>query len=196
MSSTAAGDKLIQVCGRAYPAQKRRFLFGPAVCHRCYHFLRSHAHQPKVQCVGPPHINAPLVYRPAVQVFHFAAHLDLAVSRLRRGQVNGAGKGQLLFRLAQALFFLRLIAHRTAQIAIQRYSPVENLLLQHHQGHKALHDFEHLRQIIRDQNLGFHRQLRFCIVAAARRGKGVLKHLQFHTFAPFARFWCYLYDAD
>ena len=94
----------------------------------------------------------------------------------------GAAKAGRLFRLVQ---------HHAAQIPFHGKAPRRKLLLQHHAGHKAFDNFEHLRQVVGDEDLRLHAEFLLCITNDLPRGNGVLVHLDLHTVSsPLSLFWC------
>ena len=99
--------------------------------------------------------------------------------------LQAAGKGQFLLGLAQALVVVRLVIDHTAQIPFQGDPVLQHLLVQGHKPDQALDDLKHLGQIVRDQDLGLHRQFGFQLTHARRGRHLVLEYLQFHSLRSF-----------
>jgi hypothetical protein len=135
---------------------------------------------------GAPHFHPALVDRPAVEVFRFAADRRRPGRILGRGQLQRLAERELLLCLAKPLPVFALIIHDAPQIAVQRQAAGLQLLLQDDRFHEALDDFEYLRQIIGDQDLGFDGDLRLYGEKASCRRKRIPEHFQFHICAPFA----------
>ena len=146
------------------------------------HHLYRHA-----QRVGAPQVDAVLADGAAVDVFQLAGNGGRACLVAAFGQVGGLFKREFLLDAVQLCAGLvRLVVDGAAQVALPLPLGGGGVVLQKHRLHQAFDDLEHRRQIIRDQELGLHRQLQPCLPPAAVGGDGVFEHLQFHSVhAPF-----------
>ena len=182
------GNHLIQA-GQTLDALHRFHpLLDAAIRQSGDHLLIGAAGHPGAEGIGPPQVHPALVHRPAVQIFQLTAHLDAVAGIIPLRQIHSPGEGQLLFGLAQALVLLGLVIHHTPQVAVHSKAAGRDLFLQRHQVDEAFYDLEHLRQIIRNKDLRLHRKLCLGFAQAPHGGQRVPEHLQFHFFAPFARF--------
>ena len=178
-------DQLIQHRNAAHALQGVQLLLNAAI-GQCSDHLRfvlgAHGrHQPH----GTPHLHAARIDHPAVEVFGLTLHHRRPGRKVKFRQFQLLCKGQFLFGLAETCTLLALIIDRTAQIALQCQPARLQLLLQDDRLCKAFDQFEHRRQIVRDQDLGLQREL--CLDGAhrARLRHRVPKDLQFHARCSF-----------
>ena len=169
-------DQLIHPCQAAHAGESRLLLLGSAVGNGGHHLLLQLGIDAGRHLVRAPHLHPPLVDRAAVQVFGLAAHHRAEAGKFQCGQLQRLAERQLLLGLAQALAVFALVVHDAAQIAFQIEPAGLHLLLQHHHFGKALDDFEHLRQIVRDQDLRFNGDLGFYGTKASRRRKRIAEY--------------------
>ena len=114
-----------------------------------------------------------LADRAAVAVFKFAPQAGGAGQIIAFRQVNGFFKSVFLLSAVQASSgFIGLIVHSAAQVAAALPAAVSYAVLHDNGFQQALYNFEHCGQVIRNQNLGFNRQL-LPGFPAASIGKGL-----------------------
>ena len=124
-----------------------------------------------------PDVHASLVDRPAVHILRLSRDKHGRRAPASRLHIHLFCERQLLFRLTQTFVPVGLVIYHAPQITVYREPARRDLLLQHHKINKALDDLEHLRQVVRDEHFGLHREFQFCIADAFRRGDGIFVHL-------------------
>ena len=180
------GDQLVKDGGPLDPAQGGLPLLDAAVGQGGNHLGAALGKDGRHQPVGPPHLDAAGVDGPAVDVLGLPLDGGAPGGEGERGQVERPAEGQLLLGLAQPRPVLPLVVDGAAEVALQRQPPRLQLLLQHHRPHEALDHLEHLRQVVRDEDLGLDRDLRLDGAAPAPGIEDIAENFQFHRYgAPF-----------
>ena len=180
------GKQLIQNGGPLHPPQRDLPLLDAAAAQGGDSLSAALGADRRHQPIGPPHFDPPGGDGPAVDVLGLPFHRGTPGGKAEGGQLQRFLEGQFLLGLAQARSALPLVIDGAADIAFQRQPAGLQLLLQHHRPRKTLDHPEHLRQIVRDQDLGLHRYLRLDGAASAAGIEEIAEYLQFHVYgAPF-----------
>ena len=183
------GDQLVKDGGPFHPPEGGLALLDAAVGQGGDGLGAALGAHRRHQPIGPPHLDPPGVHRPAVDVLGLPFHRCAPGGKGKFRQVQRLVEGDLLLGLAQPRPILPLIVDGTADVPFQRQLARLQLLLQHHRAGKTLDDLEHLGQIVRDEDLGLHRD--FCLDGAAPAAgvENITENFQFHGYgAPFLSF--------
>ncbi len=152
-------DKFFLRSHRLAARERRCALLDAAAGQRGNYLPLCLGHSLDGQSERAPDVHASLVDRPAVHILRLSRDKHGRRAPASRLHIHLFCERQLLFRLTQT------------------FVPFGLVIYQHHKINKALDDLEHLRQVVRDEHFGLHREFQFCIADAFRRGDGIFVHL-------------------